>query len=184
MKPRVILDSKHLAITIDRLCQQLIENHGDFSKTCIIGIQPRGIFLSDRIVKRLTEKLRIPKLRYGKLDVTFYRDDFRRSPKLHTPKSTAMDFSIEEMDTVLIDDVLFTGRTVRSALDALLDFGRPRRVELMVLIDRRFSRHVPVQADYCGKSVDAVSSEYVSVEWQETHGLDKVLILEARKGSK
>lgn len=176
MQPRVILDSRHFKLTIDRLCHQLIENHGDFTNTCLIGVQPRGIHLSDRIYKRLQLKLKGTKILYGKLDVTFHRDDYRRRDKPILPSDTTLDFSIENMCIILIDDVFFTGRTIRSAMDALLYFGRPAKIELLTLVDRRFSRHVPVQPDYIGKTVDSVSSEYVKVEWEELNGRDQISI--------
>ena len=180
MQPRVILDSKKFKLTIDRLCHQLIENHGNFSNTCLIGVQPRGIHLLERIVTRLGN-LRDIQPQYGRLDTTFYRDDFRRRDKPITASATVIDFSIEDKNVVLIDDVLYTGRTIRSAMDALLDFGRPKHVELLTLVDRRFSRHLPIQPDYVGKTVDAISSEVVRVEWEEVNGEDKIWILSEKK---
>ena len=112
----------------------------------------------------------------GNLDITFYRDDFRRRERPLIPSITNIDFSIENKKVVLIDDVLYTGRTIRSGLDALLTFGRPSKVELLVIIDRRFKRDLPIQADYIGKTVDTLVSERVSVEWQETEGEDKVVL--------
>mgnify|MGYP000406150163 FL=1 len=104
-------------------------------------------------------------LQYGKLDITFYRDDVRTS--LHVANKTDIPFSIEEKNVILIDDVLWTGRTIRAALDALLDFGRPSKVELCVLIDRRFSRQLPIQPDYTGRAIDTITSQKVKVFWQE-----------------
>src|SRR4030095_8119883 len=105
------------------------------------------------------------KINYGKLDITFYRDDVRK--ELHVPNQTDIKFSIEGRKVVLVDDVLYTGRTIRAALDALLSFGRPDKVELMVLIDRRYSRHLPIQPDYIGKSIDSIITQKVKVLWQE-----------------
>jgi len=181
MKPRVILSDKEFRLTIDRLCHQLIENHGDFSDTCLIGVQPRGVALADRIVSRLREKLKGKNLLYGQLDATFYRDDFRRGDKIVTASEMKMEFSIEGKNVVLIDDVFYTGRTIRAAMDALLDFGRPKKVELLTLVDRRFSRHVPIQPDYTGRVIDAVASEYVKVEWAERDGKDKIILSEREK---
>ena len=175
MKPRIILDSKHFAITIDRLCYQLIENHNDFSNSAIIGLQPRGIYLAHRITERLKEILKKKKLLCGDLDITFYRDDFRKKDLV--PTSTQIDFIIEEKQVILVDDVLFTGRTIRAGLDALMDFGRPKNVELLVLIDRRWSRHLPIQPDYVGKIIDTIASEKVKVEWKETEGKDQVWLM-------
>lgn len=178
-----ILNSDQLAITITRLCQQLIENHGDFEKTAIVGLQPRGIYLANRIVEELKERTGVEKIRHGALDITFYRDDFRRKDTPSIPSETQMNFNIEGLNVVLIDDVLYTGRTIRAGLDALLAFGRPNRVELLVLIDRRFSRHLPVQADYIGRTVDAITSERVSVDWKETEGIDQVTLYANKKES-
>jgi pyrimidine operon attenuation protein/uracil phosphoribosyltransferase len=177
MQSRVIINSKAFGLTIDRLCYQLIENHGTFENTLLIGLQPRGIYLSERIRQRLSEIL--PKkvgLQHGKLDITFYRDDFRRGERTLEASRTKMDFLVEDKKVVLIDDVLFTGRTVRAGLDALLDFGRPEKVELLCFIDRRFSRHLPIQPEYVGKRVDSISSERVKVHWKELEGKDEVLL--------
>jgi pyrimidine operon attenuation protein/uracil phosphoribosyltransferase len=175
MQPRIILDSAKFSLTIDRLCRQLIENHSDFSNTVLIGVQPRGVFLAERIAKRLAT-ITGTKILYGKLDVTFYRDDFRRSGKLHTPQDMDIPFQVEGKKVVLIDDVLYTGRTIRAALDALLDFGRPSDVELLVLVDRRFTRQLPIQPNYIGKTIDSLISENVKVEWKEIEGEDKIWI--------
>lgn len=179
MEPRIILDSHRFTLTIERLCRQLIENHGSFDNSVLIGIQPRGIRLSNRIVKRLREITRMTIL-YGKLDPTFYRDDFRSGDKIVLPNETHIDFSLEGKKVVLMDDVLFTGRTIRSSMDALLDYGRPDKVELLVLVDRRFTRHLPIQADYIGKTVDSISSEKVKVEWKESDGADKIWIIPSK----
>ena len=158
-----ILTAEHLAITIKRLAHQLLENHIDLENTVLIGIQPRGVFLSDKIVQEIREQVPAEKIHYGKLDITFYRDDIRK--ELHVANQTDIPFSIENKKVVLIDDVLYTGRTIRAAMDALLDFGRPEKVELCVLIDRRFSRELPIQPDYVGKSIDSIISQKVKVEW-------------------
>ena len=177
MQSRVILDSTKFALTIERLCHQLIENHGDFSNSCIIGLQPRGVFLSNRIVQRLEILLGGKRPLYGLLDATFHRDYFRRTEKPLVPGKTVIDFPIEGKRVILIDDVFYTGRTVRSGLDALLDFGRPAAIELLVLVDRRYSRHVPISPDYTGKTIDAVMYEKVRVEWTENGGKDEVWII-------
>ncbi len=175
MKPRIILDSKHIEITVTRLCYQLIEVHNDFSNTVIIGLQPRGIYLSKRIQKKLSEILKTKNIQCGSLDTTFYRDDFRK--KELVPNATEIDFIIEDKNVVLVDDVLYTGRTIRAGLDAMLAFGRPNDVELLVLIDRRLSRHLPIQAKYIGKTIDSIASEKVKVDWKEIDGSDKVTLL-------
>ena len=160
---KLILTGSQLAITIKRLAHQVLENNINLENTVLIGLQPRGIFLSDQIVAEIKKELPSAQIQYGKLDITFYRDDIRK--ELHVANRTDISFSIEGKKVVLIDDVLYTGRTIRAALDALLDFGRPEKVELCVLIDRRFSRQFPIQADYVGKSIDSILSQKVKVEW-------------------
>jgi pyrimidine operon attenuation protein/uracil phosphoribosyltransferase len=160
-----ILSEQQLSITIRRLAHQVMENDPGPGKTVLIGLQPRGVFLSDRIVKEIREQEPTIPVQYGKLDITFYRDDIRK--ELHIANQTDISFSIEGKRVVLIDDVLYTGRTIRAALDALLDFGRPEKVELCVLIDRRFSRQLPIQADYIGRTIDSIISQKVKVEWEK-----------------
>jgi len=171
----VILNKRHFELTLNRLCYQLIETHNDFSDTVLIGLQPRGVNVLSRIKSQL-EAILGKKIVCGNLDITFYRDDFRRRENPPIPSVTNIDFVIEDKNVVLIDDVLFTGRTIRSGLDALLAFGRPRKVELLTLIDRRFKRDLPIQADYVGHSVDTLTTEKVSVEWREIEGEDQVLL--------
>lgn len=175
MKQRLILDSKQIELVITRLCFQLIEVHNNFSDSVILGIQPRGIHLSQRIHKMLAGILNKKDIKCGNLDITFYRDDFRQKELI--PSSTQIDFDIENKNVVLVDDVLYTGRTVRAALDAMLTLGRPKDVELVALIDRRLSRNVPIQAKYIGKVIDSIASEKVLVQWKETDGKDEVMLL-------
>lgn len=172
---KTILNEQQLAITIQRLAHQLLENHLDLENTVLIGIQPRGIYFSNRVVEQLKLQVSSRPIQYGKLDITFYRDDVRKG--LHELNQTDIPFSIENKNVVLIDDVLWTGRTIRAALDALLDFGRPAKVELCVLIDRRFSRQLPIQADYTGKSIDSFITQKVKVYWKEKDGKDEVELL-------
>lgn len=174
-KPKSILNREQLNITVHRLCHQLMENHTDFSNTVIIGLQPRGVLLAERLQQCLNEIHPDFQVDLGSLDITFYRDDFRRREDPLVPSSTQLNVSLEDKKVVLVDDVLYTGRTVRAALDAMLDFGRPSSVELLVLIDRRLSRHVPIQPDYVGHTVDVVAEERVTVEW----GDNERVILEA-----
>jgi len=171
-----ILSEQQLAITIKRLAHQILENNNDLVNTVLIGLQPRGIYLSDRVVAEINKEFRNAAVQYGKLDITFYRDDIRKS--LHIANHTDIPFSIEGKKVVLIDDVLYTGRTIRAALDALLDFGRPEKVELCVLIDRRFSRQLPIQPDYVGKAVDSIISQKVKVFWKEKDDREEVVILD------
>ena len=169
-----ILTQKQIELTVKRLAQQILENHLNLENTVIIGIQPRGIFLSDRIVDELKRLIPADKILYGKLDITFYRDDIRKELKL--ANATQIPFSTAGKNIVMIDDVLWTGRTIRSALDALIDFGRPTKIELCVLIDRRFSRELPIQADYIGRAIDTFPSQKVFVRWKENAGADEVIL--------
>ncbi len=160
-----ILDKQQLHLTILRLANQLMENHQHLNELVFIGLQPRGVQVSKLIVDNIQNLYSGEKIAYGILDITFYRDDIRR--ELHVANNTDIPFSIEGKKVILIDDVLYTGRTIRAALDALQDFGRPQKVELCVLVDRRFSRELPIQPDYFGKSVDTVVSQKVKVEWDK-----------------
>ena len=171
-----ILTGPQLAITIKRLAHQILENHVDLDETVLIGIQPRGVYLSDQLVTEINKHLPAKKIEYGKLDITFYRDDVRN--ELHVANQTDILFSIEGKNVILIDDVLYTGRTIRAALDALLDFGRPGKVELCVLIDRRFSRQFPIQPDYVGKSIDSIISQKVKVYWKDKDGKEEVVMVD------
>jgi pyrimidine operon attenuation protein / uracil phosphoribosyltransferase len=172
---KTILTEKELGLTIQRLSHQLLENHLSFQDLVIIGIQPRGIYFSDRIVQQINEQIKPAKITYGKLDNTFYRDDVRQG--LHTLNQTDMLFSVEDKTVILVDDVLYTGRTIRASMDALLTFGRPAKVELCILIDRRFSREVPIQADFVGRSIDTIITQRVKVLWKERDGKEEVVLL-------
>ena len=175
MKSTEILNSLQVSLTINRLCSQLIENHHDFSESVLIGLQPNGIFLSNRLKNCLENSIN-KKVLTGSLDITFFRDDFGRKEKPLIPSVTNIDFSIENKRVILIDDVFFTGRTVRSALDAVMTFGRPQSVEFLTLIERRFVQNLPIRADYVGKSIDTIKEEKVSVLWDEEHGKDQILL--------
>ncbi len=173
MKP--ILTGQQVALSLKRLAHQVIENHLKLENTVLIGIQPRGVFVSDRIVAELRNLVPSSNIKYGKLDITFYRDDVRT--QLHIANKTDISFSIENKNVVIIDDVLWTGRTIRAAMDALLDFGRPAKVELCVLIDRRFSREFPIHPDYTGRTIDTFPAQKVKVYWQEKDGRDEVVLM-------
>lgn len=176
MSKKTLLTSKDIQIILHRLACQLIENHNDFSNTVLIGLQPRGSYLANRLAKILQEEYNIKDLKLGLLDITFYRDDFRRNDKPLAATSTQMDFLVEDKNVVIIDDVLYSGRSVRAALTAMQAYGRPEGIELLVLIDRRFSRHLPIQPNYRGRQVDAINEEKVMVHWKEMGGRDKVII--------
>ncbi len=176
MSSNLLLDSKSIGVILHRLANQLLETHLDFKNTVLIGLQPRGVYLAERLAKLLKEDYAVSDLRLGYLDITFFRDDFRRSEKPLSASKTKIDFLVENKKVVFIDDVLYTGRSIQSALSAIQSFGRPSSVELMVLIDRRFSRHLPIQPNYRGRQVDAINEERVRVLWKEKDGEDAVYI--------
>jgi pyrimidine operon attenuation protein/uracil phosphoribosyltransferase len=176
MTRKLILSSPLLEITISRLCQELIENQINDVETVILGLQPRGIFFAERIAKELSKHLeKAPSV--GKIDATFFRDDYRRRETV-SPNSTDVPFLIENKRVILVDDVLATGRMVRAALDAMNSFGRPAKVELCVLIDRIYNRDLPINADYVGMSVNTLPTEKVLVEWTEQgHEADRIWLI-------
>ncbi|ESU25288.1 uracil phosphoribosyltransferase [Flavobacterium limnosediminis JC2902] len=177
MSQKVLLTSKEVNIILHRLACQLIEKHFDFSNTILIGIQPRGKYLAERIKQLLEEEYNIKNVPLGFLDITFFRDDFRRTEKPVEANKTQIDFLVEDKKVVFIDDVLYTGRSIRAALTAIQSFGRPSGIELLTLIDRRFSRDLPIQPDYRGRQVDAINNEKVIVNWKENDGVDQVLLV-------
>jgi pyrimidine operon attenuation protein/uracil phosphoribosyltransferase len=163
MQKKLILDSTLLDITVNRLCQELLENHRNFDNTVILGLQPRGIYLAE-LIRETLEKQIGSKISLGYLDTTFHRDDFRRRNTPVEANATRVPFIIEDKNVILIDDVLYTGRSVRAALDAMISFGRPRKVELLVLVNRKYTRQLPIEADYVGRSVTTMESQRVLVE--------------------
>jgi pyrimidine operon attenuation protein / uracil phosphoribosyltransferase len=171
---KTLLNQEQIQLTVRRLAHQLLEKHIDFSNSVIIGLQPRGIFFSNALVAALQTLLPGSSIDYGKLDITFYRDDIRN--ELHEANKTDILFSIEGKNVILVDDVLYTGRTIRAALDALIDFGRPKKVELCVLVDRRYSRELPIQPDYTGKQIDSIITQKVKVLWNARDGRDEVVL--------
>lgn len=181
MGQKVLLDAKELNIILHRLACQLIENHNDFSNTVLIGLQPRGKFLANRLAKMLKDDYKIKNIQLGLLDITFFRDDFRRGEKPLEANTTEINFLVEDKNIVFIDDVLYTGRSIRAALTAIQSFGRPNEIELLTLIDRRFSRHLPIQPNYRGRQVDAINEEKVKVNWKENDGEDAVYLIKNEK---
>ena len=177
MSRKVLLDSNQLDIILHRLACQLVEKHTNFENTVLIGIQPRGIYVAERIINILKSEYGLDRLKTGQLDITFYRDDFRRGDKPLEANKTRIDFVVEDKNVIFIDDVLYTGRSIRAALTAIQSFGRPLEIELLSLIDRRFSRHLPIQPDYTGRQVDAINDEKVKVSWKEQDGEDAVYLI-------
>ena len=177
MSKKILLSSKEIHIILHRLACQLIENHTNFENTVLIGIQPRGTYLAERLVSILENDYHIANVQLGLLDITFYRDDFRRRETPSEANKTNINFIVEDKKVVFIDDVLFSGRSIRAALTAIQSFGRPSEIELLVLIDRRFSRHLPIQPNYSGRQVDVFDEEKVTVHWQEKDDKDAVYIV-------
>ena len=177
MSQKVLLNAKEINIILHRLACQLIEKHNDFSNTVLIGIQPRGKFLANRLTQILKDDYNIKNIQLGLLDITFFRDDFRRGEKPLEANTTEINFIVEDKNIVFIDDVLYTGRSIRAALTAIQSFGRPNEIELLTLIDRRFSRHLPIQPNYRGRQVDAINKEKVKVNWVENGGEDAVYLV-------
>lgn len=177
MTQKVLLNAHQVDVVLHRLACHLIENHLDFSNTVLIGLQPRGVHVLDRLVNLLQNHYGIHSLKSGKLDITFFRDDFRRNEKPHLASENQMEVQIENKAIVFIDDVLYTGRSIRAALTAIESYGRPERIELLTLIDRRFSRDLPIQPDYVGRQIDALQNDKVEVIWSEDKAKNVVHLL-------
>lgn len=179
IEPRVLLSDMRIDLIIRRFALQIAENHGNMEGCAIVGLQPRGVELSRRLMQTIEKLYPESKIKYGELDISLFRDDIGRGDMI-VPSPSKLDFNTEGLRIILIDDVLFTGRSVRAGIDALMNYGRPASVELMVLIDRRYNRELPIAADYAGAVVDSRSTgEHVKVEWQENN--NKVWLL-SKKG--
>ncbi len=177
MSQKLLLSTEDLHIILFRLACQLKETHGDFAQTLLVGLQPRGVRLAERLLHILRHEYKVANAQLCKLDITFFRDDFRRGDKVLSANDNSMEVGVEGKRIVLIDDVLFTGRSIRAALTAIDSYGRPKEIQLLTLIDRRFSRHLPIQPDYCGRQVDAIQNEHVIVCWQEEDNEDAVYLV-------
>lgn len=165
---QILLDTYKTKLIIKRFALQLLENHESMENTAIIGLQPRGVELASAIVSELHNK-GIKNVLFGVLDHTFFRDDIGRG-EIHLPKPSNINFSTENKNIIIVDDVLYTGRSIRSAMDAIMSFGRPKRIELMVLVERIFEREIPIKPDYKGISIDSRNStNYVRVDWNSTN---------------
>ena len=158
---KVLLSSKQLSDTVNQLAAQLSKSHADMNDVVFVGIQQGGVVVGNDIVSAIQKINTSQKIQYGQLDITFYRDDIRK--EILTPDTMNIPFAIENKTVVLIDDVLFTGRTIKAALDVLLDYGRPAKVELCVLIDRKEHRQFPIQADYVGVTVETNKADKVKL---------------------
>ncbi len=177
MPKKVLLDSKKIDIILNRLVCQLVENHKDFDNTVLIGLQPRGAFLIDKILEIFNNEYPAIDIKSGILDFTFFRDDFRRSEKTLSASSTKINFSVENKNVVFIDDVLFTGRSIKAAMSSMDSYGRPNSIELLVLIDRRYKREIPIEANYCGAKIDTFKGDRVNVVWGEK-SKDNIIYIE------
>ena len=177
MPKKVLLDSKKIDIILNRLVCQLVENHKDFDNTVLIGLQPRGTLLIDKILEIFNNEYPEIEIKSGILDFTFFRDDFRRSEKTLSASSTQINFSVENKNVVLIDDVLFTGRSIKAAMSSMDSYGRPNSIELLVLIDRRYKREIPIEANYCGAKIDTFKGDRVNVVWGK-NSKDNIIYIE------
>jgi pyrimidine operon attenuation protein/uracil phosphoribosyltransferase len=171
-----IMDENDIERTLNRLAHEIIERNKGTKNIAIVGIRTRGEFLAKRLAEKISkiEKTQIP---VGVLDITFYRDDVRLKLRQPEVKTTEINFTIDDKDIILVDDVLFTGRTVRAALDELIDFGRPKTVQLVVLIDRG-NRELPIQPDFVGRKIKTNLNEEIKVNLREVDGEDSVLLIE------
>ena len=169
----IILNEAAINLTIKRLCHQIVEQHPQPHSTVLIGLQPRGVHLMERMKTYFNTQIN-PHYNWGKLDITFYRDDIKK--ELHLPSEISMPCNLDSKNIILIDDVMFTGRTIRCALDAILDFGRPAKVQLCVLINRNLSREFPIQPDYIGRRINTLTTQKVRVSWPEVHGVQQVAV--------
>ena len=172
--PRLLLGPPRFGLAVERIARHLLERYDTFEDACIVGIQPRGSVFAERLHTRLVREA--PALPLGKLDITFFRDDFREGVKQLRPDRMEMPFSTQGKRVILVDDVLYTGRTISAAFAALQSLGRPKRVELVCMVQRRFKRELPITPDFLGLSIDALDEAYVRVRWAETDGRDEVVL--------
>lgn len=176
MPDRVVMDSRSISRTVSRITNEILERNKGASDLAIIGIRTRGVHLAERILNEI-KKLEGIEPPLGTLDITLYRDDLRRKTEWPKVKKTEIKFSVEDKVVILVDDVIYTGRTTRAAMEEIMDFGRPSSIQLAVLVDRGH-RELPIQPDYAGCSVDTLSTEKVRVHLKENDGKDEVLILQ------
>ncbi|MCS6981996.1 MAG: bifunctional pyr operon transcriptional regulator/uracil phosphoribosyltransferase PyrR [Flavobacteriales bacterium] len=166
MTEKILISTERMQWLLERLCLLFLERHDKPAEVAVLALQPRGVAFGQAWLNTLSHLTSGPLPDFGKLDITFHRDDYRKRDELSVPSETHIPFPIEGRPLLLMDDVLYTGRSVRAGLDALLSYGRPTRVELMVLVERRFSRELPIEANYVGERVDTLSNQKVRVLWE------------------
>ena len=171
-----VMDARKIKRSMQRMTTEITERNRNLKNLVIVGIRTRGIYLAKRM-NRLIKTLEGIDVPFGVLDITPYRDDFSELEAQHIVKKTEIDFSVAKKDVLLVDDVLFTGRTIRAAMDSLIDLGRPKTIQLLVLIDRGH-RELPIHADYVGKVLPTSKREIVQVHLREIDDTDEVLITE------
>jgi len=172
----IVMDDRKIKRTLHRMATEIIERNRDLKNLVIVGIRTRGIYIGKRI-SRMIKNMEGVEIPVGVLDITLYRDDFSELEAQHMVQKTEINFSVAKKDILLVDDVLFTGRTIRAAMDSLIDLGRPKTIQLLVLIDRGH-RELPIRADYVGKFLPTSKKEIVEVNLKEIDEVDEVLISE------
>jgi pyrimidine operon attenuation protein/uracil phosphoribosyltransferase len=171
---QIVQTEKDIEMALNQICEQLLSKHSQLNEMVLVGIRTGGVFLAERLKQKIFQKRGID-LPMGIIDITLYRDDWTRLSQTPEVRKTEIHFPIEDKNVLLVDDVLFTGRTIRAAIDALLDLGRPRQVELAVLVDRGH-RELPICADYIGRTLETSRKDCVNVELKELAGVDQVVI--------
>ncbi len=175
MPTKTVMDSDSVNRTISRIVNQILERNNGAGELAIIGIRTRGVYIAERIAGEI-EKLEGIRPPMGILDISFYRDDLMRKTEWPNVKKTEIPFPVEDKKVILVDDVIYTGRTIRAAIDEIMDYGRPSSIQLVALVDRGL-RELPIQPDYVGSKLDTLSSEEVKVRLKEADGTDEVILV-------
>jgi len=178
---KTILNAPEIARIVTRIAHEILEKNKGFKDIALVGIRTGGVFLANRIHRKILEIDSVA-VSLGELDVTLHRDDLSLKKQVPTIQTTSIPFDLTSLTVVLVDDVLFTGRTIRAAMDELIDFGRPKQIQLAVLIDRGH-RELPIRADFVGKNLPTARNETVEVQWKETGGDDQVCVINCEEGN-